>query len=122
MQIQNSPSVHLPVATARPRASQAAAEASADVDRFDQAVTIKDLQLLRKIQTQEMVIRGSYAVPWVSAVLAGAGTYMATQSLLGATGMAAPLGLLVGAGVAEWISAMANEKLEAAQAQLGVRG
>lgn len=121
MQIQNSPSVHLPVATARPRASQATDEGSSSPDRFDQALTIKDLQLLRKIQTQETVIRSSYAVPWVTAVLAGAGTYMATQSLLGATGMAAPLGLLVGAGVAEWISAMAYEKLQSAEAQLGVR-
>lgn len=122
MQIQNSPSVHLPVATVRPRAGQATEEGSPGPDRFDHAVSIKDLQLLRKIQTQEMVMRSSYAVPWVTAVLAGAGTYMATQSLLGATGMAAPLGLLVGAGVAEWISAIANEKLQTAQAQLGVRG
>lgn len=118
MRIQNHSAT--PSLNARRPAPSARAEDCGCSDRFDRGVTIKDLQLMREVEKQERIIRMSHALPWVTAAASGVAAYMATQHLLG-PGLGAPLGLVIGAGVAEWISFIANQKLESAEAQLGLR-
>lgn len=94
-------------------------------------VTGQDLLLLNRIKTQETVMRTSYAMPWAGALAGAAGGYYLAKTTvlsqfaaignhpgLWASGLGLPVGLLLGAGLAEYLSTNAAVKIEEAEAQL----
>lgn len=99
-------------------------------DRAPQ-VTGQDMLLLNRIQTQETIMRASYALPWAGAVAGAAGGYYLAKTTilsqfsaignhpgLWSSGLGLPVGLLLGAGLAEYLSTNAAVKIEEAEAQL----
>lgn len=99
-------------------------------DRAPQ-VTGQDMLLLNRIQTQETIMRASYTLPWAGAVAGAAGGYYLAKTTilsqfsaignhpgLWASGLGLPVGLLLGAGLAEYLSTNAAVKIEEAEAQL----
>ena len=123
MRIQNNLN---PLPTGRkPVASRPAPE-----ERAPQ-VSAQELLLLNRIQTQENIIRASYTLPWAGAVAGAAGGYYLAKTTilsqfsavgnhpgLWATGLGLPVGLLLGAGLAEYLSTNAAVKIEEAETQL----
>lgn len=83
-------------------------------DQFQpSAVSAQEMQLMRRIQTQEWIMAGSYTLP-VAAIALG---YMGTNTALGAA-VAIPVGVLLAAGIADYLSGNAQAKIDQAQAQL----
>ena len=90
------------------------------------AVTAQDLVLLDNIKTQENIMRLSQGVPWASALAGAAATYymadhtlmLANHSLSLSGFVGLPVGLLLGAGLAEYLSSQAYDKMQTAQAEL----
>lgn len=123
MRIQTNPMPQMP-ASRKPAASISAE------DRAPQ-VAGQDMLLLNRISTQEKIIRGSYALPWTGAAVGAAGVYYLAKttvlsqfSAIGnhpgiwSGGLGLPVGLLLGAGLAEYLSTNAAVKVEEAEAQL----
>ncbi len=94
-------------------------------------VTGQDMLLLNRIQSQEKIMRASYTLPWAGAVAGAAGGYYLAKTTvlsqfsaignhpgLWASGLGLPVGLLLGAGLAEYLSTNAAVKIEEAEAQL----
>ncbi len=101
-----------------------------DDDRAPQ-VTGQDLLLLNRIRSEERVMRASYTLPWAGAAVGAASAYylakttvLSNVSAIGnhpglwSGGLGLPVGLLLGAGLAEYFSTSAAAKIEAAEAQL----
>lgn len=99
-------------------------------DRAPQ-VTGQDMLLLNRIQTQETIMRASYALPWAGAAAGAAGFYYLAKTTvlsqfsaignhpgLWSSALGLPVGLLLGAGLAEYLSTNAAVKIEEAEAQL----
>lgn len=97
-------------------------------------VTGQDMLLLNRIQSQERLIRASYALPWTGAAVGAAGVYYLAKTTvlsqfsavgnhpgLWSSGLGLPVGLLLGAGLAEYLSTNAAVKIEEAEAQLSGR-
>ncbi len=83
------------------------------------AQVAQDLVLLGQIKTQENIIRLSHGVPWATALATATGVYyLANHSMKVAGIMGLPAGLLLGAGLAEYLSNQASFKISEAQAQL----
>ena len=94
-------------------------------------VTGQDMLLLNRIQSQEKIMRAAYTLPWAGAVAGAAGGYYLAKTTilsqfsaignhpgLWASGLGLPVGLLLGAGLAEYLSTNAAVKIEEAEAQL----
>ncbi|MBX3168767.1 MAG: hypothetical protein KF760_15235 [Candidatus Eremiobacteraeota bacterium] len=94
-------------------------------------VTGQDMLLLNRIQSQERLMRASYALPWTGAAVGAAGVYYLAKTTvlnqfsaignhpgLWSSGLGLPVGLLLGAGLAEYLSTNAAVKIEEAEAQL----
>ena len=101
-----------------------------DDDRAPQ-VTGQDMLLLSRINSQERIMRVSYSLPWAGAAVGAAGAYylakttvLSNVSAIGnhpglwSGGLGLPVGLLLGAGLAEYLSTNAAAKIEEAEAQL----
>ena len=94
-------------------------------------VTGLDMLLLTEIKSQERIMAAAHARPGAGAAVGALGTYyLAKTTLLSqfapvanhvgmwAGGMGLPVGLLLGAGLAEYLSNNAASKIEEAEAQL----
>ncbi len=125
MRIQTNHTPHKP-ATRKPVASM--------TDQKAPQVSGQDMLLLNRIQSQENVIRASYALPWTGAAVGAAGVYYLAKTTvlsqfsavgnhpgLWSSGLGLPVGLLLGAGLAEYLSTNAAVKIEEAEAQLSGR-
>lgn len=94
-------------------------------------VTGQDMLLLNEIKSQERIMAAAHTLPWAGAAVGALGTYYLAKTTIlsqftpianhvgawsGAMGL--PVGLLLGAGLAEYLSNNAASKIEAAEAQL----
>ena len=99
-------------------------------DRAPQ-VTGQDQLLLNRIHSQERVMRAAYTMPWAGAAVGAAGAYYLAKTTvlsnlpaignhpaLWSGGLGLPVGLLLGCGLAEYLSTNAAAKIEEAEAQL----
>lgn len=122
MRIQNNHIPQLPAAR-KPVASLA--------DDKAPQVSGQDMLLLNRIQSQERLMRASHALPWTGAAVGAAGVYYLAKTTvlsqfsavgnhpgLWSSGLGLPVGLLLGAGLAEYLSNNAAVKIEEAEAQL----
>jgi hypothetical protein len=112
-------------------ANRKPASSSRSGDERAPEVSGQDMLLLNRISSQERIMRASYALPWTGAAVGAAGVYYLAKttvlsqfSAIGnhpgiwSGGLGLPVGLLLGAGLAEYLSNNAAVKVEEAEAQL----
>jgi len=120
MRIQTQPNINPPVSR-KPIAS----------DERAPQVTGQDMLLLGEIKSQERIMAAAHTLPWAGAAVGALGTYylakttilsqlapVANHAGLWSGGMGLPVGLLLGAGLAEYLSTNAASKIEEAETQL----
>lgn len=94
-------------------------------------VTGHDMLLLSEIKTQERIMMAAHTLPWAGAAVGALGTYyLAKTTILSqftpianhvgawSGGLGLPVGLLLGAGLAEYLSQNAASKIQDAEALL----
>lgn len=99
-------------------------------DRAPQ-VTGQDMLLLSRIRSQERIMTAAHSMPWAGAVVGAAGAYYLAKTTvlsnlsavgnhpaLWSGGLGLPVGLLLGCGLAEYMSTNAAARIEEAEAQL----
>lgn len=93
-----------------------------DAPQAPPAATAQDMILLGHINRQESIVRLSHTVPYASAIVGAATVYYLAKSIPISGLVGLPTGLLLGAGLAEWMSNNAMAKIERFEAQLSSHG
>ena len=81
-------------------------------------VTAQDMLLIRQIEKDETLLRVAHGIPWATTAMTSAAWYMISKSIPQAGWLGLPIGLLLGAGIAESWSERIQERISQAQAEL----
>lgn len=93
-----------------------------DAPQAPPAATAQDMVLLGRINRQENIVRLSHTVPYASAIVGAATVYYLAKSIPISGMVGLPTGLLLGAGLAEYMSNSAMANIERYEAQLSSHG